>query len=364
MTIITTARGLGSWISRRPIVSNEHARWSVTGTCILAAGEDAFREAWYLTGPTAAGKTEGGIRLAKLIGAEIISLDSMALYRGLDIGTAKPTPAQRAAVRHHLLDILEPEDDSSVAGYLAAASEAARTIRAAGKRVLFVGGTPLYLKALLRGLFEGPAADWELRESLEAEAREQPPGWLHQRLADVDPQAAARLHPNDTRRLVRALEVHAKTGQPISQFQQHFNWPADEARVFVLEWPRGELYRRIGERVARMFDEGLVAEVEQLLASGRQLGRTARQALGYREVIEHLAGARSLEETIALVEMRTRQFARRQLTWFRSLSECRPVSMMTGEIALTPQEAAEQIVSLAGSLDRVYDGRLTSDESG
>jgi tRNA dimethylallyltransferase len=186
------------------------------------------------------------------------------------------------------------------------------------------------LKGLLRGIFQGPAADWELRRQLEEEARRTGPESLHRRLAEVDPAAALRLHPNDTRRLIRALEVFAKTGQPISRLQQQFETAraAGQCRVFVLDWPREELAARIDSRVRAMFAAGLVEEVRRLLAGPQPLGKTARQAVGYREVIEHLDGVRGLAETIELVETHTRQLAKRQGTWFRSLSECRltPVS--------------------------------------
>jgi tRNA dimethylallyltransferase len=187
----------------------------------------------------------------------------------------------------------------------------------------------LYLKALLRGIFEGPPADWELRNRLEAQAAAESPGWLHARLAEVDPQSAERLHPRDTRRLIRALEVHTKTGRAISSWQQQFEHarPAESCRVFVLAWPTPTLDARIDARVDAMFAAGLVGEVQTLLDEGRSLGRTARQAVGYREVLEHMAGERSFAETVELVKLRTRQFARRQLTWFRSLSECRWVQV-------------------------------------
>jgi len=283
------------------------------------------RHTWFLVGATAVGKTAVGLALARLLDAEIVSLDSMAVYRGLDIGTAKPTPAERSAVRHHLVDILEPAQPFSLAEYVAAARQASAEIEGRGRQVLFVGGTPLYLKAMLRGIFEGPQADPARRQALESQARQHGANWLHEQLASVDPAAAARLHPNDTRRLVRALEVYEKTGRPISEWQRQFDLggPAEQHRVFVLDRPRGELVERIDRRVEAMFAAGLVSEVSGLLARGGVLGRTARQALGYREVLEHLSGERSLEETIELVKLRTRQFARRQLTWFRSLSECR-----------------------------------------
>jgi tRNA dimethylallyltransferase len=281
---------------------------------------------WYLTGPTASGKTSVGIELARFLGAEIVSLDSMAVYRGMDIGTAKPTIAERAAVPHHLIDFVEPGDEFSVAQYREAALTTAKAIRRRGREVLFVGGTPLYLKAMLRGIFAGPPADWTLRQRLMEIARADPTE-LHRRLQSVDPTAAARLHPNDARRLIRAIEVHESTVKPISSLQQQFEIgrSADECRVFVLQWSRDVLHERIDRRVEAMFAAGVVEETRRLFSAERSLSRTARQAVGYREVIEHLAGKLDLAVTIELVKLRTRQFAKRQLTWFRSLSECRSV---------------------------------------
>lgn len=304
-------------------------------------------DGWFLVGPTAAGKTAVGLELARRLDAEIVSLDSMAVYRGLDIGTAKASSVERAAVPHHLIDLVEPDQEFSLAQYVTAAEQCMAEIKARGRQVLFVGGTPLYLKSLLRGIFAGPAADWPLRRRLEAEAHRQGPQWLHQRLAAVDPQAAARLHPRDARRLIRALEVFEKTGRPISELQQQFDRarPAEQCRVFVLDWPHETICARIDARVDAMFAAGLVRETEDLLARGIQLSRSARQALGYREVLEHLAGERGLAETIELVKLRTRQFAKRQLTWFRGLSECRWVTL-TCENDLA--SVAQRIVTAGG----------------
>jgi len=322
-------------------------------------------DAWFLTGPTASGKSAVSVELAARLGAEIVSMDSMALYRGMDIGTAKPPSHVRRSVPHHLIDVLEPHQEYSLAQYLAAAERCVEEVRSRGREVLFVGGTPLYLKGLLRGIFQGPPADWALRRAWEEEARCSPPGTLHRRLLEVDPLAAQRLHPNDTRRIIRALEVFAKTGQPISALQRQFEVgrPAERCRVFVLDWPKLELYARIDSRVDEMFAAGLLNEVRRLtrrVGSAHQnpqkdvggqsppcgLSRTARQALGYREVLEHLAGHRTLAETIALVKTHTRQFAKRQCTWFRSLTECRlvPVSGTPG-----PAEIAERIAALGRS---------------
>ncbi len=282
-------------------------------------------DCWFLTGPTAAGKTRVGIELALRLGAEIISLDSMALYRGMEIGTAKPTHEQRRMAPHHLIDVVEAHEEYSLARYVDEATRCIQQIKGRGREVLFVGGTPLYLKGLLRGIFEGPEADWELRKKLRKEILSHGAEALHGRLAQVDPAAAERIHPGDARRIIRALEVFEKTGQPISKLQQQFDRLPVPAcsRVFVLDWPRDELHRRINRRVEVMFEQGLVEEVRGLLARPEPLSRTARKAVGYREVIEHLAGEHDLTETIELVQRHTRQLAKRQGTWFRSLAECR-----------------------------------------
>ena len=284
---------------------------------------------WVLTGPTASGKTEVGLSLAELLGAEILSMDSMAVYRGMDIGTAKPTRQQQAQIPHHLIDLIEPHEEFSLAQYLTAAHRCVAEVRSRGRTPLFVGGTPLYLKALLRGIFQGPPADLQFRRRMYEEAQRFGHEHLHRRLAQVDPVAARRLHPHDLRRIIRALEVYEKTGVPISTLQQQFDRarPADQCRVFVLHWPTEQLDQRIHRRVEAMFAAGFVEEVRRLKAGPKGLGKTAQQAVGYREVLEYLDGVRDLADTIALVQQRTRQFAKRQRTWFRSLSECRFVPM-------------------------------------
>lgn len=316
-----------------------------------------------LTGPTGSGKTALGIALAQRLGAEIVAMDSMTLYRGLDIGTAKPTAAERQQVPHHLLDVLDPWESASVAWWLERARACCQDIRARGQRVLFVGGTALYLKALLYGLFDGPPARPEVRQRLEAEATEHGREALHQRLAAVDPPTAARLHPNDLRRVVRALEVWELTGQPISQWQQQWaessgQWPVaggqhssasplashdssaaaggspttghrapatghwPSATALWLDLPRAELHDRINRRVLRMIDDGLVEEVRALRQLPRPLSREAAQALGYKELFAHLDGQATLEEAIARIQARTRNFAKRQITWFRHIPQC------------------------------------------
>ena len=272
----------------------------------------------------------------------------MSLYREMDIGTAKPTTLERREVPHHLIDVLDPSEEYSLAQYVEAAGRIAAEIAGRGHQVLFVGGTPLYLKGLLRGIFQGPPADWELRRQLADDAHRNGAGWLHKRLAAIDPVAAARLHPNDTRRLIRAIEVYEKTGVPISDQQRQFDTgrSAEECRVFVLDWPRAELSARIESRVEAMFSAGLVDEVRRLLARPHPLSRTAHQAVGYREVIEHLEGRQNLAETIELVKHHTRQLAKRQSTWFRSLSECRFVAV-SGQLDAT--RSADFITSAVDS---------------
>ncbi len=322
-----------------------------------------WQTAWFLSGPTASGKSTVGIELAGRLDAEIISMDSMALYCSMDIGTAKPTCQERRQVAHHLIDVLEPWEEYSLAQYLSAAGRCAEDISARGRKALFVGGTPLYLKGLLRGVFEGPPADWEFRRRLADEARRQGDVWLHERLAAVDSASAQRLHPNDTRRLIRALEVYEKTGRPISQWQRQFQTGqrAERCQVFVLDWPRPALYARIDRRVEAMFADGLVEEVRNLLAQSRPLSRTARQAVGYREVIEHLDGIRPLADTIALVQQHTRQLAKRQLTWFHSLGECRFVPLSD---PFDARAVADQILAFVEPLSREAEGGRSESEKG
>ena len=278
---------------------------------------------WFLAGPTASGKSATAMALAQKINAEIISLDSMAIYREMDIGTAKPAPSERV-VAHHLLDIRDCTEEFSVAQYLEAAHNCVAEILGRGKVPLFVGGTPMYLKVLLRGMFVGPSADWEFRAQVQEQIDLHGNKLIHQQLERVDPLSAHKLHPNDTRRVIRALEVFHLTGIPISHQQQQFEDQGASGRqhVFVLSWPRPLLHHRIEQRVEQMFNNGFVAEVEALVAKHGSLGRTAAQAVGYQEVLALLHAECSLNEAIEQVKIRTRRFARRQETWFRGFEEC------------------------------------------
>ncbi len=288
-----------------------------------------LQQCWFLAGPTACGKTATGIALAHRIGAEIVCLDSMTIYRGMDIGTAKPSTEERARVPHHLLDIRDPQEEFSTAEYMTAALAACESIIARGKIPLFVGGTGLYLRSLLRGVFEGPAADWTLRREYEQFAALQGAEALHARLALVDLPTAQRLHVNDQRRVIRALEVHALTGQPASSLQQESPLPPNERpqHVYWLNPDRDILRQRISQRVDAMFAAGLVAEVATLLKSPHGLGRTARQALGYREVLSHHEDGLPLPEAIEQLKTHTHQFAKRQWTWFRNLEELKVIDI-------------------------------------
>lgn len=242
----------------------------------------------------------------------------MAVYRGLDVGTAKPSAADRAAAPHHCLDLVSPADSFSVAAWLAAAGAAVADCRSRGRGVLFVGGTPLYLRALRDGLAELPAANQELRADLLAEAAAAGPETLHARLAAVDPGAAGRIHPRDTKRLVRALEVAALTGRPLSLAHAPAPDPWFAERLMILDTTRAALAERIDRRVEAMFAGGLVEETAAALAAPGGIGLTASQAAGYTEAIDLLAGRIGRAEAIRRTQVRTRQLAKRQRTWFRS----------------------------------------------
>lgn len=282
---------------------------------------DPFHRCLILTGPTGSGKSALALELAERLDAEIVCMDSMTVYRGMDIGTAKPSTTDRARVPHHLLDVLDPSQSANVAWWLGRAEQVVHDLEQRGKQVLIVGGTAMYLKALLHGLFDGPSADPVIRERLERE----PPEELYARLTKLDPVSAERIHPNNVRRVVRALEVWELTGQPLSRLQEQWQRPAanDDQRCLCLDVPREELYARIDARVSRMFDEGWIEEVRRL--RGLPMSREASQALGYKELFAYLEGKITREQALDEVRTRTRQFAKRQMTWFRHLPECRMV---------------------------------------
>ncbi len=283
-------------------------------------------DCWILAGPTAAGKTSLAIAIARRLDAEIVSVDSIAVYRGLDIGTAKPTAAEQAAVPHHCLDLVAPDATFSVAQWLAAALEAVAGIRRRGKRILFVGGTPLYLRSLRDGLAPVPAEDPVIRQRLTAEAATTGPAALHSRLQSIDPAAAARIHPNDAKRLIRALEVAEVTGRPMSEVWEHGKTgvniasPTFTRQMLVVDLPRRILSDRIDRRVEAMFSGGIIEETEAALRAAG-IGPTARQAAGYTEAIDFIEGRLTRTAAIECTKARTRQLAKRQLTWLRSFQD-------------------------------------------
>lgn len=277
----------------------------------------AGRTLVFVVGPTAVGKSAVALGLAERLGGEIVSVDSMQVYRGLDIGTAKPSPAERQRVPHHLIDVADLSEGFDAARFVRLAREAVADIQARGRVPILCGGTGLYFKAYLEGLGAAPPPDPALRAELEAT----PLDVLLRELAQRDPETFGVIDRQNPRRVVRAVEVLRLTGQPFSA--QRAAWTRSaalagpEPRMLGLTRAPADLRARIDARVDEMFRRGLVAETERLLARGLARNRTAMQALGYRQVVEHLRGARSLEDTMALVKVRTRQFAKRQMTWFR-----------------------------------------------
>jgi len=272
-------------------------------------------------GPTAGGKTAFAIELARKLpgGGEIVSADSMQVYRGMDIGTAKATAEERALVVHHLIDIVESNEPFTVEDWRNRAEAVIGEIRGRGKWPIVVGGTNLYIKVLLEGMFAGPGADGEFRRSLAGVET----GELHRRLCLVDEAAGARIHRNDRKRLVRALEVYHGTGRKISDWQREWSdgeregmGIRDDAMIIGLDWPVAGINQRINERVRLMMEEGFLEEVRELYENGK-IGKQAGEALGYKQLIAHLRGECTLEESVERIKIATRRFARKQRTWLR-----------------------------------------------
>jgi tRNA dimethylallyltransferase len=296
-----------------------------------------------LAGPTAVGKSAIALLLAERLGGEIISVDSMQVYRGLDIGTAKPSPADRARVPHHLIDAVELTESFDVVRFVQLAHRAVADIQSRGRVPILCGGTGLYFKAFLQGVGEAPPADAALRALLDATSLPE----LLRELAERDPATYARIEPQNFRRVRRAIEVIRLTGKPFSA--QRANWehtprstqPAANCLGFTCS--PADLHQRISDRVDAMFRQGWVAETEQLLQRGLAQNETAMQALGYRQIVDHLRGERSLAETVELVKRRTRQFAKRQMTWFRR-------QLQLTWINLEPESSAEAVVKAIAGL--------------
>jgi tRNA dimethylallyltransferase len=273
-----------------------------------------------ICGPTASGKSDLALRLAQELNGEIINADSMQVYRGMDIGTAKPSVEERARIPHHLIDIIRPDQPFSAANFAEAADTAIRDISFRGRRPIVVGGTGLYIRSLLKGLVDSPAGTEEVRRNLLSEARELGNQAMLEELRRVDPELAERIHPNNLVRIIRALEVFRTTGIPLSRYQQEHSFSGRQYRSLQLgiHVERQLLYSRIDDRVNLMLEQGLLQEVQQLLNAGYEPGLNAMRSIGYKELIAHLSGEYDLNEAIRLIKRNTRHYAKRQLTWFNA----------------------------------------------
>jgi tRNA dimethylallyltransferase len=273
-----------------------------------------------ILGPTASGKTEFSLKLAAEIKAEIISADSMQIYRGMDIGTAKPGLEERNKIKHHMLDIVDPDEKFSVADYKKMVDKLIPEIITKGKLPLLVGGSGLYITAVIKGFyFSNIKDDNEYRSKLRLEANKYGNEYLLNKLKEVDPELAKKLHPNDLRRIIRGLEAYKQTGKSISYYKEKQAKEAVKYRVLQigLNRNREELYQRINLRVDKMVENGLVEEVKNLYYNYKNISSTALQGLGYKEIVNYLKGDLSLEESIVRIKRDTRRFAKRQLTWFK-----------------------------------------------
>lgn len=271
----------------------------------------------FIVGPTAVGKSEISLILAQRLNAEIVSCDALQVYREIAIANDKPSAKAHRLVPHHLIDVVSVTEDFNVARYRELAVSAIQEIQACGKTAMIVGGSGMYMSVLLDGIFEGIIADDELREELIREITVKGPAVTHERLKVLDPQAAAKIHPNDPQRIIRALQVTLSTGQPFSQLQQKREglWGKMPIKIFVLNRPREELYQRVEARIDDMFTQGLVEEIKQILAL--PLSTTSRKIIGIPEITGYLNGEYDLERAKYLMKLNTRHYVKRQLTWFR-----------------------------------------------
>jgi tRNA dimethylallyltransferase len=294
-----------------------------------------------LLGPTCVGKTSASLLLARALATEIISADSMQIYRHMDIGTAKPTAQERAQVRHHMIDIVAPSESFSTGKYIEGIVPIIDDLHRKRMIPLIVGGTGLYIKAMTRGIFRGPAADWALRENLLAMENESG-GSLYANLQKLDLAASSRIMPSDIRRIIRALEVCMKTHTGISELQKERTAPLPYEFIKIgLTRERGELYRLIEKRIDAMLSQGLMDEVKSLLLMNP--GKTALQAIGYKEIAAHLRGEYPLDEAARLIKKRTKNYAKRQFTWFKAEADIRWLDI-TG--FSTPEEVQRAIAIL------------------
>jgi len=294
-----------------------------------------------IAGPTGIGKTQVALELAELFDGEIIGADSMQIYRRMDIGTAKPTPAEQMRVPHHLIDLRNPDEDYSAADYARDAAATIRAVQARGKLPLLVGGTGLYIDAVLSGIFAGPGRDDALRQTLHTQIATQGKLAVYQQLEAVDAATARRLHPNDVARVIRALEVYNLTGMPISTHQATATAPIAQfdACLIGLTTAREVLYQRIDRRVEQMLEDGLIAEVAGLLQQGYHAELKPLKSLGYKEIVGFLAGEFDRAAAVTLIQRNTRRYAKRQLTWFRKYAAMSWISRSCDERAPAPTVA-------------------------
>jgi len=278
-----------------------------------------------LAGPTGVGKTALSIELAERLGTEIVNADSMQVYRHMDIGTAKPTAEERSRIRHHLLDVVDPDEPFYAARYLELARPVVDSLHRQGKIPIVVGGTGLYMKILTRGICSGAPTDPAIREQLLAEAERYGLSWMHEELLRVDPELGSQIHPNDLQRIVRTLEVHRSSGKPLSywQLKHRFEQILYRSVKIFLTRSREELYERIDRRVHMMIDNGFVDEVRRLLELGYGPQLKPMQSLGYRQLVRVLKGEDSLAGAVTQIQRETRRYAKRQFTWFRGDPEFR-----------------------------------------
>ena len=276
-----------------------------------------------IAGPTAVGKTDIALRLARKYKFEIISADSMQVYKYLDIGTAKASKEEHHEVRFHLIDCVAPDEQFDVAQFINLAEQAISDIRSRGNRPLLVGGTGMYIHSLIQGIFNEPGKDEAIRQRLEEEMRTKGLPALHKKLTEMDPDAAARIHPSDRLRIIRALEVFHLTGKTITSLHEQSRKDGSryDTTMIVLDRERADLYHRIDKRVDTMIERGLLDEVQKILALGYSTDCPGLQALGYKESILYLSGRISFDEYVQLVKRNTRRYAKRQLTWFRNMPD-------------------------------------------
>lgn len=311
-----------------------------------------------LVGPTAVGKSAVGLRVAQALGTEVLAADSRQVYRGMDIGTDKPSSEELRTVPHRLIDLVDPDQPFNVGLYRRHAEGEIARLHQRGRLPLVVGGTGLYIRALLRGLWEGPPADWTMRRRLEQEALAQGAESLHRKLADVDPAAAERVHPHDHVKIVRALEVHAQTGRAISGIHSAHRFaesPYASLTIGLLR-QRNELYRRIEERTDGMLARGLREETQGLLERGYGPHLSAMRGVGYKQMAGYLLGDYDYEEAVRRLKRDTRRFAKRQLTWFRTEPN---IHWLT----IAPEEGVEQVSARVLAVVRDFLARLVGDQA-